>query len=306
MEHIIDNYSSQIPLLPGEYLPAYISRLRYMVQGADLKMLMSFSGSTQVVGRHQLFPRIASSFAYRESMRGNSGALLKEHQGARYWRGFVCEERYKEHVNHVRYRTKSKRSMFSGEESLFLLKPMKYCTECRKRDIERFGVPIVHAKFQVPSIYYCDDHKLPLSYAGTENAVSYPSLVESDNLMSQDVQSRELFLWLHNVSNQLLETPSASNREWIADLKAALATSFRAKESNGRLSIERYYVHAWRKFLSAALTTLCTEKRCYLEFSEGSAYGLVNQIKQQSTVSHPLFFLLAMKFAEERTAFKTS
>lgn len=305
--HTIDHYATQIPILPGEYLPAYLARLNKMTVGVDPKKLMSFSGSSQLGKLHQLFPRVASNFAYREGARDRSGALLKEHLGARYWRGFVEESTYREHVAHVKTRVKSKRSVFEGEEVLDTLKPMKFCTDCRIENIEKYGVPIWHATHQITSMYFCERHSKPLrsvQLIAGETLLDYP-LVTNDLVALSGVKgTNELNDWLNRETIRLLSISSEDNRERLKDLKSSMANGFGASQTFGGLYLNITYRLEWRKYLAQALTKLCPLAKNYTYFSDKSNLGLAQQLKHTAPVRHPLVFLLAMKFAEDVTEFK--
>jgi len=308
-EHIIDHYSSQIPILPGEFLPAYIARLVKMTAGVDSKKLMSFSGSAQLGKLHQLFPRVASNFAYRKSVRDHSGALLKEHMGARYWRGFVAEQDYRAHVEQVRTRIKSKRSIFEGEEVLDALKPMKFCPDCRHDDIETLGAPIWRANHQITSVYFCEKHGKPLRNFHLKlgkTLLDYPVITDEVMYNSEAISPNGLREWLDRESRELLDIPSIHNRERVSDLKSSMASALGAREAARGMGIDISYRNEWRKYLSEALTNLCPKENCYGFFSGKANFGLIQQLKQNAPVRHPLVFLLAMKFTEELSGFKVS
>lgn len=301
-EHIIDHYANQIPILPGEYLPAYLARLRKMTCGIEPRRLMSFSGSTQMGKLHQLFPRVASCFAYRPSERERSGALLQEHLGSRYWRGFLDEKAYKEHVQQVNLKVKSKRSIFEGEELLDSLKPMKFCEHCRDDDIERYGTPMWHAAHQVTSLYVCEKHRVPLhqfSMEADKTLLDYPVITNSVAANSASVQADPLRTWLDVASKQLLKIRTVHNRERIKDIKSDMARAFRAKETPYTIRINIEYRNAWRSYAADSLNALCPNEQCFKFFLARPSLGLTQQLKQNAPVRHPLIFLLAMKFAED-------
>ncbi|MFT4940977.1 MAG: hypothetical protein ACI88A_004038 [Paraglaciecola sp.] len=307
--HIIDHYAAQIPILPGEYLPAYLARLRKMVNGVEPKRLMSFSGSAQLGKLHQLFPRVASCFAYRESAREYSGALLKEHLGSRFWRGFVDEQAYREHIKCVKIRVKSKRSVFEGEEVLDALKPMKFCADCRVADIEKYGAPIWHATHQITSMYSCAVHNKPLLKLHLEAAktlLDYPVITNEVMSNASVIKTDELRNWLNIQSSQLLKISSEDNRNRLKDVKSSMASAMGARETTRSMHIDITYRLEWRKYLSDALTRLCPSAQNYAFFSGKASLGLAQQLKQTAPVRHPLVFLLAMKFAEGATEFKAS
>ncbi|GAC20290.1 hypothetical protein GARC_3332 [Paraglaciecola arctica BSs20135] len=307
--HIIDHYAAQIPILPGEYLPAYLARLRKLTNGVDPKRLMSFSGSVQLGKLHQLFPRVASCFAYRESAREYSGALLKEHLGARFWRGFTDEQAYREHIKCVKIRVKSKRSVFEGEEILDGLKPMKFCADCRVADIEKYGAPIWHATHQITSMYSCAVHGKPLlsfHLKAGETLLDYPLINDEVLSLGSVIKSDELRNWLNNQSSQLLKISSEDNRNRLRDVKSSMASAMGARETTRSMHVDITYRLEWRKYLSSALTRLCPSAQSYAFFSGKASLGLAQQLKQAAPVRHPLVFLLAMKFAEDATEFKAS
>ncbi|MDO7084765.1 hypothetical protein WNY51_00225 [Pseudocolwellia sp. AS88] len=307
--HIIDHYAAQIPILPGEYLPAYLSRLRKMTSGVDPRRLMSFSGSAQLGKLHQLFPRVASCFAYRESAREYSGVLLKEHLGSRFWRGFVGEQAYREHIKCVKSRVKSKRSVFEGEEILDGLKPMKFCADCRVADIEKYGVPIWHATHQITSIYLCAVHSKPLlsfQLKLGETLLDYPVINDEVLSLGIEIKSDELRNWLNNQSRQLLSISSEDNRNRLKDVKSSMASAMGARVTTRNMHLDITYRLEWRKYLSDALTRLCPSAQNYALFSDKASLGLPQQLKLTVPVRHPLVFLLAMKFAEDATEFKAS
>lgn len=308
-EHIIDHYSAQIPILPGEFLPAYIARLLKITIGVDPKRLMSFNGSSQLGRLHQLFPRVASNFAYRESTREYSGLLLKDHIGARYWRGFVAECVFHEHIEHIRTRVKSKRSVFEGEEVLNALKPMKFCNDCRVADTELLGIPFWHSTHQLTSIYFCKKHKKPLNsfhIKGNLTLLDYPIITDEVVHKSEPVSRDRLREWLDIESHKLLDVPSSLNRERVSDIKSSMASALGAKETATSMRINISHRNDWRDYLSDALTNLCPNESCYGFFSNKANFGLVQQLKQSCPVRHPLVFLLAMKFAEEASGFKVT
>lgn len=308
-EHIIDHYANQIPILPGEYLPAYLARLRKMTWGIEPRRLMSFSGSTQMGKLHQLFPRVASCFAYRPSERERSGALLQEHLGARYWRGFVNEQAYKEHVQQVNAKVKSKRSIFEGEELLDSLKPMKFCECCRHADIESYGVSMWRAAHQLTSVYVCEEHSVPLRQFFIENdktLLDYPVITKSVVANATWIQADPLRTWLDGASKQLLKIRTIHNRERVKDIKSDMARALRAIETPTSLRIDIEYRNAWRSYSADSLATLCPKDQCYKPFLSKPSLGLTQQLKQNAPVRHPLIFLLAMKFVEDMAGVKLS
>lgn len=308
-EHIIDHYTNQIPILPGEFLPAYIARLNKMVIGVDTKRLMSFSGSTQMGKLHQMFPRVASCYAYRPKQRANGGALLHEHLGARYWRGFVNEESFRHHVTETNEKIKSKRSIFEGEELLDSLKPMKFCEQCHRSDKHRYGVSIWRASHQITSMYLCEEHNTALQQFHIpcgKSLLDYPVVTKNVCANAELIVIDPLRCWLDGESKQRLAIRTIHNRQRLKDLRSDMAKALGAKHSANTMGIDIAYRNEWRKFSAGALSTLCTREKNYQPFANRMNLGIVQQVKQDAPVRHPLMFILAMKFVEDTTGVKLS
>ncbi len=308
-EHIVDIYANQIPILPGEYLPGYISRLSHMMPGTDKNALMSFSGSTQLGRLHQVFPRVVSCFAYRETEIGRSGALLKEHMGSRLWRGFMDETRFKSHIKHVETRTKSKKSIFIGEELISSLKPMKFCNSCAQLDRITFGVAYWHATHQLTSVFNCHEHNEPLQtfhLSHLETLLDYPAIAEQVVANSTKPDSTPLKKWIQRTSEQFMAQPTVDNRLWVKDLQNSMFQASKAKTSGGQTKVNRELGSEWKRFLRSSLNELCPQNNSYFAVSEKNQFGFTQQIQEGVEVANPYIFLLALKFTEDSTGFKVS
>ncbi|WP_445428797.1 TniQ family protein [Alishewanella sp. HL-SH05] len=303
--HLISFFEHQVPMLPEEYLPGYLARLFEMTKGVNARQLMSFNGSTQLGKLHQLFPRVASCFAYRESASECGDTLLERHLGARFWLSFVPEDDYREHIEQIMSRPKSKRSVFCGEETLNSLKPMKFCSECRNNDIKRYGASFWRANQQLTSIFYCDEHNKPLNTFKIDNKLSlknYPVINDEVLEASIPLSDAPLLRWLHDETTVFLSAMSIEdNRYEISRIKWFITRALGTKQSGGKLIITRSINQDWRSFLAMSLSQLCMSETSYIDFADRSMNSLTRLIAQDAPVSHPLIFLLAKKYAQELT-----
>lgn len=306
-DHLIDHFCNQIPILPGEYLPAYLSRLLKMTVGIAPKRLMSFNGSAQLGRLHLLFPRVAACYAYRDKERDRSGALLQEHLGSRYWRGFLEESTYRQHISIVSVKTKSKRSIFNAEEVLDSLKPMKFCVHCRNSDIEVYGVPIWHAAHQVTSVFTCDIHNSPLLHFridARKTLIDYPIITNEVVNSASIVEVEPLHLWLDIESKKLLSIRTVDNRERLKDIKSDLTKAISDRWTPTGMKIDIRMSNEWRNYVAEALTKLEPKNKSFSLFSSNSNMSLNKQLKHESAARHPLIFLLAVKFLEDYAGVK--
>jgi|GEM_PF-4514786 len=74
----------------------------------------------------------------------------------------------------------------SGKASILTTVPCKFCSECRRTNIDHYGCTYWHRSHQVAGIYICPIHQSPLTLCGPDAIGRYPNPVQIDGIQPSD------------------------------------------------------------------------------------------------------------------------
>lgn len=300
MSETVQALMRQLPILPGEYLPGYLSRLRHMLFYVDSRDFFSVTNGVQLGKLDKLLPKAALRFVYLNMAQGKRGKTLHQHLAARYWRGFVSETFLNSHVEKELLSTKSRRSIFKGEELLGDLSKPKFCSSCMNSDIERFGVALWRAEHQLPSVFVCPEHNEPLKFFAINPLMTMldfpsPQDVPSENAVNlnvtpvhKEVTAKSLYLLNHKTE---------VNRILLRELRDELRILLKANVVAGRPMVNRGIVQEWLRFLNLAISSVESIQQRSSNLQNLSRFH-PNEIISDESLIHPIMFILLLQFAE--------
>lgn len=303
MSDVVKAALTQLPILPGEYLPGYLARLRHTLFFVDNADFFRITKGVKLGKLDKLFPKVALRFAYLNLKQGQRGKLLHHHLGARYWRGYIDESQLDAHIHNEKINNKSTRSVFRGEELMGdLLKP-RFCSACVESDKQFFGVALWKANHQLPSVYVCSEHRIPLKWfemGRLSTLLDYPT---PQNLPHNAIHTPDLLPSLEDITDKsifFLNQKTEQNRKIIKDIRSDVATGLCASSNGGRVSIKLDVVREWKSYLNERLSQLDP-----IQMASSSIQSLQkfhpNEILKQNSLTHPMMFLLLLQFTENYT-----
>ncbi|WP_417437196.1 TniQ family protein [Idiomarina abyssalis] len=300
MRDAVKAVMTQLPILPGEYLPGYLARLRHALFFFDNSEFFSITDGVQLGKLDKLFPKAALRFVYLNLTQGQRGKVLHQHLGARYWRGFINENYLDAHVEKELLSKKSRRGIFKGEELLGDLSKPKFCSSCLASDQELYGVALWRATHQLPTVFVCPDHAEPLKCFAIERRstlLDYPSPqtvpIESIYSLRMSPEHNEIT----TKSLYLLGQKTEQNRQALQDIRIEVRAGLQATSVGGRVSIKRDAAREWQQFIEKCLNSFEP-----IQQSSSSLINLrrfhPNEIISDGSLTHPMMFLLLLQFAE--------
>tara|TARA_R110001606_G_scaffold159161_1_gene303072 strand:- start:1018 stop:1944 length:927 start_codon:yes stop_codon:yes gene_type:complete len=300
MSDVVKAALTQLPILPGEYLPGYLARLRQTLFFVDNADFFRITKGVKLGKLDKLFPKVALRFAYLNLKQGQRGKLLHHHLGARYWRGYIDESKLDEHIHNETINNKSTRSVFRGEELMGdLLKP-RFCSACVESDKQLYGVALWKANHQLPSVYVCSEHRTPLKWFEIDRLSTLLDYPTPQYIPNKAIHIPELLPSLEDITDKsifFLNQKTEENREIIKDIRSDMVIGLDASTNGRRVSVKLDVVKEWRRYLGKRLDEIDP-----IQQGRSSVKVLQkfhpNEILNESSLTHPMLFLLLLQFTE--------
>lgn len=301
MSDFVKMTMAQLPILPGEYLPGYITRLRHAFFYVDEREFLKLTDGVQLGKLDKLLPKSILRLVYLNLKKGQRGKILHNHVSSRYWRGFLEESVLDKHVTKELASKKSRRGLFKGEELLSDLRKPKFCRSCVISDSDKYGCALWRSTHQIPSVFVCPEHEEPLIWCEIDplsTLINYPSpqLIpnEIQNPFLISVENEDLSL----KSLYLLGQKTERNRKDILELKNEVKKELGARTVSSGVAFRLDVVKEWNTYLDSRLNDF--------ESSHTKQSSLVslkrfhpNEIATEKSLTHPLMFLLLLQFTEK-------
>ena len=300
MSDFVKMAMTQLPILPGEYLPGYISRLRRAFFYVDEREFLKLTDGVKLGKLDKLLPKSILRLVYLNLKKGQRGKVLHNHVSSRYWRGFLEESVLDEHVTKELVSKKSRRALFKGEELLGDLRKPKFCPTCVTKDSERFGIALWRSNHQIPSVFVCPEHKAPLTWCEIgpcSTLIDYPSPQFVPNQIQRQclMTGENADLTLKSV--YLLGQKSEINRSAISELKNEVKAGLGAKTVSSKVTFKLDVVKEWKAYVDSRLADFVPNLNKHSSLLSLKRFH-PNEIAADKSLTHPIMFLLLLQFTE--------
>ena len=304
----IKDLGNFFPIQPNEYFPAYIMRLRYLGKHLSLPNEMLISDIKASTIPDNIYPRSiipCIKILVPTSIENNNGpinrAVLIDHFSANYWQGFIKPGELNLYNTAIINGHKASNNLFEGEQLLKVFKPLKFCRMCAEDDRKSIGLSYWYSEHQIPTIYTCSKHSSALEHAVWEHKktlIDNPIISSNNACKLPRVVITPLHVWLDKQSKYLLTQPLPNTRAWVASVRETLYELFEAKYTSRGVVLPSRLINQWGLFLRESFNKLEPTKRYSAELKK---FKIQHILFPKAKQTHPMIFLLLIKFAEEYT-----
>ena len=160
---------------------------------------------------------------------------------------------------------------------------------------------MIETKLLGTTIYTCSKHSSVLEHAVWDHKktlIDNPIISSNNACKLPRVVIAPLHAWLDKQSKYLLTQPLPSTRAWVASVRETLYELFEAKYTSRGVMFSSRLINQWGLFLRESFNKLEPTKRYGAELKK---FKIQNVLSPKAKQTHPMIFLLLIKFAEEYT-----
>lgn len=153
-----------------EILYSVCSRYHTRIGNVNSSTTMSELFGEKYFSSKLLFPTslnyLAKNINFDAKFNGES--LLRDNTPYNYFKAFLQRERRDSLLNAMLSNEGQNASLFAGlGKDITMFKYLRFCPECLKKDIERYGEGYWHNIHQIPGVLVCPHHKVPTEDSNT-------------------------------------------------------------------------------------------------------------------------------------------
>jgi len=284
-------------------------RLRYLGKYLSLPSEMFISDVKAATISDNIYPRSIIPCIKKlvsENIVSNNYSIdckvLTNHYSANYWQGFIKPSELNLYNTAIINGHKVSKNLFEGEQLLKVFKPLKFCRMCAQDDRELTGLSYWHSDHQIPTIYICRKHSIALEHAVWEHKktlIDYPVISPNSACRIPKIVITPLHVWLESQSRHLLTQPLPITRAWVASIRTSLYEMLEVRHTIRSVMFSRELINQWVLFLKEAFKKLEPTQRYGAGFELSAAFTVQRILFPKNKYTHPMMFLLLIKFTEE-------